>query len=51
MSIKVSEEVLEKLKQAARLEAYAFHSEFVRRTVLKEAEKEIRNNKTEEEGE
>lgn len=32
MSIRVSEEELEKLKKAARLEAYASYSEFVRRT-------------------
>lgn len=39
MSIRVSEEELEKLKQAARLEAYASYSEFVRRTALIEASK------------
>lgn len=50
MSIRVSEEELEKLKQAARLEAYASYSEFVRRTALKEAEKVIRYNKSEEDG-
>ena len=37
MSIRVSEEELEKLKQAARLEAYSSYSEFVRRTALLEA--------------
>lgn len=37
MSIRVSEEELEKLKKAARLEAYASYSEFVRRTALLEA--------------
>lgn len=37
MSIRVSEEELDKLKQAARLEAYASYSEFIRRTALKEA--------------
>ena len=37
MSIRVSEEELAKLKQAARIEAYASYSEFVRRTALKEA--------------
>ena len=46
MSIRVSE--LAKLKQAARLEAYASYSEFVRRTALIEASKII--NKTEKEG-
>lgn len=37
MSIRVSQEELEKLKRAARLEAYASYSEFVRRTALVEA--------------
>lgn len=44
MSIRVSEEELDKLKQAARLEAYASYSEFIRRTALIEAEKVIRDN-------
>jgi len=39
MSIRVSQEELEKLKRAARLEAYASYSEFVRRTALLEASK------------
>ena len=37
MSIRVSEEELEKLKLAARIESYASYSEFIRRTALKEA--------------
>lgn len=41
MSIRVSQEELDKLKQAARLEAYASYSEFIRRTALKEADKVI----------
>lgn len=41
MSIRVSEEELAKLKQVARIEAYASYSEFVRRTALKEAERVI----------
>ena len=41
MSIRVSEEELDKLKQAARLEAYASYSEFIRRTALKEADQVI----------
>ena len=49
MSIRVSEEELEKFKMAARLEAYASYSEFVRRTALIEASKIIKNN-TESEG-
>ena len=44
MSIRVSEDELKKLKQAARIEAYASYSEFIRRTALKEAEKVIKNN-------
>lgn len=48
MSIRVSQDELDKLKQASRLEAYASYSEFVRRTALLEAakiiEKEKRNN-------
>ncbi len=39
MSIRVSQEELEKLKMAARIEAYASYSEFVRRTALLEATK------------
>ena len=45
MSIRVSEEELDKLKQAARLEAYASYREFIRRTALIEAEKVIRGNR------
>ena len=41
MSIRVSEEELAKLKQAARMEAYASYSEFIRRTALIEADKVI----------
>ena len=49
MSIRVSEEELDKLKQAARLEAYASYSEFVRRTALIEATKIVeRDNKKQE---
>lgn len=45
MSIRVSEEELDKLKQAARLEAYASYSEFIRRTALKEADRIIKHEK------
>ena len=45
MSIRVSEDELKKLKQAARIEAYASYSEFIRRTALKEAEKVMKNSK------
>lgn len=47
MSIRVSEEELAKLKEAARLEAYASYSEFVRRTALKEADNVIKNKERE----
>ncbi|MDD6196535.1 type II toxin -antitoxin system TacA 1-like antitoxin [[Clostridium] aminophilum] len=43
MSIRVSEDELSKLKQAARLEDYSSYSEFVRRTALKEAKQIIEN--------
>lgn len=45
MSIRVSQEELEKLKMAARIEAYASYSEFVRRTALIEASKAIEREK------
>ncbi len=44
MSIRVSEEELEKLKRAARLEAYSSYSEFIRRTALIEAEAVIKKS-------
>lgn len=47
MSIRVSQEELDKLKQAARLETYASYSEFIRRTALKEANKIIKEHKNE----
>lgn len=47
ISIKVSEDDLNKLKQAARLEAYASYSEFIRRTVLIEANSIIKRDKME----
>ena len=43
MSIRVSEEELNKLKQAARLEEYSSYSEFVRRTALNKAKRIIMN--------
>ena len=46
ISIRVSEEELDKFKQASRLEAYASYSEFVRRTALMEAEKIIKRAKS-----
>ena len=47
MSIRVSEEELDKLKQAARIEAYASYSEFVIRTALKESDRVIKRNERE----
>lgn len=47
ISIRVSEEDLMKLKQAARLEAYASYSEFIRRTVLMEANAILKKDKME----
>ncbi|MBQ8803841.1 MAG: DUF1778 domain-containing protein [Tyzzerella sp.] len=44
ISIRVSEDELEKLKKAARLEAYSSYSEFVRRTSLIEASRIIKEN-------
>ena len=43
--IRVCEEELDRLKQAARLEAYASYSEFIRRTALKEAQRIIEEDK------
>ena len=45
ISIRVSEEELEKFKEAARLEEYASYSEFVRRIALKEADKVIKKDR------
>ena len=44
MSIRVSEEELDKLKGAAALQEYSSYSEFVRRTALMEASRIIREN-------
>ena len=43
MSIRVSEEELEKIKKAARMESYSSYSEFIRRTALIEASRIINN--------
>ena len=48
MSIRISEDELEKLKLAAELQSYSSYSEFVRRTALIEASrviKEYQDNK------
>lgn len=42
MSIRVSEEELERLKKAARIEECTSYSEFVRRTALKQANEIIK---------
>lgn len=47
MCIRVSQEELQRLKQAARLEKYSSYSEFVRRTALLEADHVIKNNDSE----
>lgn len=44
MSIRVSDEELQKLKKAARLEDYSSYSEFIRRTALREADRVIKDN-------
>ena len=44
MSIRVSEDELEKLKKAAELLSYSSYSEFVRRTALIEATKIIKES-------
>ena len=49
MSIRVSEEELEKLKLAAQLQSYSSYSEFVRRTALIEATRIIKEKEAEDE--
>ena len=44
MSIRVSEDELDRLKQAARIESYASYSEFIRRTALIEAERVLKKS-------
>lgn len=44
ISIRVSEDELDKFKEATRLEMYASYSEFVRRTALIEAVRIIKEN-------
>lgn len=48
MSIRISEEELEKLKKAAELQSYSSYSEFVRRTALIEASRVIREHQEHE---
>lgn len=47
MSIRVSEEELEKLKKAAQIENYSSYSEFIRRTALKESERVLKKTQKE----
>ena len=47
LSIRVSEDECDMQKQAARIEAYASYSEFVRRTALKESDRVIKKNERE----
>lgn len=49
MSIRVSEEELEKIKKAAELESYSSYSEFVRRTALLDANKILEKNEKQSE--
>lgn len=51
MSIRVSEDELEKLKRAAELQSYSSYSEFVRRTALVEATKILKDSEAEKGGE
>jgi uncharacterized protein (DUF1778 family) len=44
MSIRVSEEELDKIKHATRLEAYSSYSEFVRRTAIIKANEVIKRD-------
>ena len=46
---RLSQDEMIKIKQATRLESYASYSEFVRRTVLIEAEKAINSKRNKEE--
>lgn len=50
MSIRVSEEELERIKRAAQLQSYSSYSEFVRRTALIEAAKIIKEEKADNDG-
>ena len=47
ISIRVSEDELDKFRQAASLDAYSSYSEFVRRTALIEASKIIKKHESE----
>ncbi len=50
MSIRVSEEELERLKLAAQLQSYSSYSEFVRRTALMEASRIIKEDRANRDG-
>lgn len=49
MSIRVSEEELNMLKKATKIERYSSYSEFIRRTSLKEANRVIEEELTKKE--
>ena len=49
MSIRVSEEELNMLKKATKIERYSSYSEFIRRTSLKEAHRVIEEELTKKE--
>lgn len=49
MSIRVSDEELQKLKKAATLQEYSSYSEFVRRTALMEATRILKEQTAETE--
>ena len=51
MSIRVSEDELQQLKEAARLLSYSSYSEFVRRTALIEAAKVMESHSSKQHGE
>lgn len=50
MSIRVSEDELEKIKKATELLSYCSYSEFVRRTALIEASKVIKEHESTDKG-
>lgn len=45
LSIRVSQEELDAIKKAAKLEAYSSYSEFIRRTILLETNTILEKNK------
>ena len=45
MSIRVSEDELAKIKKAAQIESYSSYSEYVRRTIMINTDKVLKNKK------